>query len=289
MENIESSYLSHFGMLMPPFDEARDTSFFFESDDHLEALVRLEYIVNDGNMNFGLLTGEVGSGKTLLRMVLQKKLEKDHFEAAVMENSFFPFEDIVYEILSNIENAAGQPFFLNPSELPLRGDKYGLVSALKRVMEIIHFQENRHLVLILDESQHLDLKDLDELKNLTNISADGENLITIILVGQPELREKVRSLKQVDQRVSLRFHLNNLHFEDAKKYVQHRLKIAGHKDGNVIVDDALEILFRYTLGVPREINRACKLSLEHAYANDYDQVGRDVLKTVLDDLERHRL
>ena len=79
-----------------PFDEAKDTSFFFESDDHLEALERLEYIVNDGNMNFGLLTGEVGSGKSMLRMVLSKKLDPSQFEVVVLENSFYPFEDFFF-------------------------------------------------------------------------------------------------------------------------------------------------------------------------------------------------
>lgn len=289
MEKVENNYLSFFHLKTPPFDEARDTTFFFESDDHSEALERLEYIVNDGNMNFGLLTGEVGSGKTLLRMVLERRLEKNRFEVAVMENSFFPFEDIVYEVITQIQNAASQHFFLSEAELPARGDKYGLVRTLKKIMEIIHFQENRHFVLIMDEAQHLDTRDLDELKNLTNISSDGENLVTIVLVGQPELREKIRSLKQVDQRVSLRFHLNNLHYEDTKRYVQHRLKVAGHHDGNVATPEALEILFRYTLGVPREINRACKLALEHAFALDRDGIEADIIKTVLEDLERHRL
>jgi len=289
MEKVESNYLSFFNLKRPPFDEARDISFFFESDDHLEALVRLEYIVNDGNMNFGLLTGEVGSGKSLLRMVLQKKLEKERFEVAVMENAFFPFEDIMYEIINQLQDVSSQPFLLNKSEMPARGDKYGLMKTLKKIMEVIHFQEHRHFVLILDESQHLELKDLDELKNLTNISVEGENLITIILVGQPELREKIRSLKQVDQRVSLRFHLNNLHFEDTKRYVRHRLKVAGHTDGDIVTGEALEILFRYTLGVPREINRACKLALEHAFADDQSTIEEEVIKTVLEDLERHRL
>lgn len=289
MDNIETNYLSHFSLTIPPFDEAKDTKFFFESDDHLEALVRLEYIVNDGNMNFGLLTGEVGSGKTLLRMVLQQKLSKGSFEVTSLENSFYPFEDIVYEVINQIRNVTDNSFFLNDGELPQRGDKYALIRTLKRIMEVIHFQENRHFVLILDESQQLEITDLDELKNLTNISIDGENLITVILVGQPELREKIRSLKQVDQRVSLRFHLNNLHFEDTKRYVQHRLQVAGHPDGNIVSMDALEVLFRYTLGVPREINRACKLSLEHAFANDRTTVDDEVIKTVLEDLERHRL
>lgn len=289
MEKVENNYLHFFQLASPPFDETRDTKFFFESDDHSEALERLEYIVNDGNMNFGLLTGEVGSGKTLLRMVLEKKLQKNTFECTVMENSFFPFEDIVYEVITQTQNAAKQQFFLKESDLPSRGDKYGLVRTLKRIMEIIHFQERRNFVLIMDEAQHLDIRDLDELKNLTNISSDGENLITIILVGQPELREKIRSLKQVDQRVSLRFHLNNLHFEDTKRYVQHRLRIAGHETGDLFTPESIEILFRYTLGVPREINRACKLAMEHAFAMDKNTVQADTIKTVLEDLERHRL
>ena len=182
MEKIENSYLSFFTLNKYPFDEARDTSFFFESDDHLEALERLEYIVNDGNMNFGLLTGEVGSGKSMLRMVLEKKLEASQFEVVSLENSFYPFEDILYESISKVHTISGQPFFLNESEMPPRGDKYGLVSTFKRIMEQIHLKENRRFLLILDEAQQLDPGDLDELKNLTNISLDGMNLLTIILV-----------------------------------------------------------------------------------------------------------
>ncbi len=289
MDTIENSYLSFFQLIRPPFDEARDIDFFFESDDHLEGLERLEYIVQDGNMNFGMLTGEVGSGKSLLRMVLQQRLKKTDFEVAILENSFFPFEDIVYEIISQLQGVLDNALMFNGGGLPSRGDKYGLVRTLKQMMETIYHKERKHLVVVLDESQQMDLTDLDELKNLTNLSSGGHNLVTIILVGQPELREKVHALKQVDQRVSLRFHLNNLHFDDTKRYVQHRLKVAGHPDGNIVTLESLEILFRYTLGVPREINRACKLALEHAFANDKGIVSEEIMKTVLEDLERHRL
>ncbi len=290
VESYTTSYLDFFQLKSPPFDEVRNPLFFFESDEHREALERLTYVIEDGNMNFGLLTGEIGSGKTITRTVLQHRLNSERFLVLCLENSFFDFEDLVYELLSRIEKEGSNSRHMEgKGGLPARGDRYAIVRYFREFLESLFQNEKRRLVLILDEAQSLAHKDLDALKNLTNISYEDHNLLTIVLVGQPELREHVRALKQVDQRVGLSFHLNNLDLENVGNYVRHRLQVAGHQSGELFHSKAFVTLFRHTLGIPREINRACKLALEYSFANETPEIGEDAVKVILDDIHKHRV
>jgi general secretion pathway protein A len=124
------------------------------------------------------------------------------------------------------------------------------------------------------------------VKNLTNISSETENYLTVFLVGQPELREKIRQLKQVDQRIFLRFHLNNLDYNNSIKYIQHRLRVAGLETGTVFSSLGLERIFRSTAGVPREINRLCKLALTYGFAQNLTEITREDVEVILDDLQK---
>jgi general secretion pathway protein A len=159
------------------------------------------------------------------------------------------------------------------NETPERNDKYMLMQILKKKLETLLYEEKRHLVLLFDEAQQIEDGVLDEIKNLTNISSRIENFLTIFLVGQPELREKVRFLKQVDQRIFLRFHLNNLDFNGSTKYIQHRLRVAGLEKGTIFTSLGYEILFRGTGGIPREINRLCKLALNYGFAHELKEIS----------------
>ncbi|HEX2958517.1 MAG TPA: AAA family ATPase [Chitinispirillaceae bacterium] len=280
------SYCSYWQLKEKPFEELCDTRFFFESEDHREALDRLLYVVNDRNMNMGLLTGEVGSGKTITKNVLISALPPQHFEVIDFDNSSFEFTDILYDIVKRITFRDNRLDILE-SELPERSDKYMLTQVFKKKLETLLYEEKRHLVIIFDEAQQIVDKVLDEIKNLTNISSRVENFMTIFLVGQPELREKVRQLKQVDQRIFLRFHLNNLDFNGSTKYIQHRLRIAGLEKSTIFTTLGNEILFRSTGGIPREINRLCKLALNYGFAHDLKEISREDVQVILDDLQEH--
>ncbi len=279
--------LEHWGLEEPPFEELCDTRFFFESDDHREALDRLLYVVNDRNMNMGLLTGEVGSGKTITKNVFINSLPKNDFEVVSFENSRFPFADILYDIVKRITFRDVRVGLTEETSLPERGDVYQLSNLLKEKIDKIVYEEKRHLVIVFDEAQLMDDEVLDEVKTLTNISSESENYLTIFLVGQPELREKIRRLKQVDQRIFLRFHLNNLDFRNAVDYIEHRLRIAGPPRQAVFTSLARELIFRSTGGVPREINRLCKLALTYGFGNSLEEITKEDLEVVLEDIREH--
>jgi general secretion pathway protein A len=280
------SYCNYWNLKERPFEELCDTHFFFESEDHREALDRLLYVINDCNMNMGLLTGEVGSGKTITKNVLVSSLPPQNFEVIDFDNSSFGFTDILYDIVKRITFRDNRLGVLD-NELPERHDKYMLMQLFRKKLEKLLYEEKRHLVIIFDEAQQIGDSVLDEIKNLTNISSHIENFMTIFLVGQPELREKVRLLKQVDQRIFLRFHLNNLDFNGSTKYVQHRLRVAGLEKGTIFTSLGYEILFRSTGGIPREINRLCKLALNYGFANDLNEISREDIQVILDDLQEH--
>ena len=278
------SYLLHWKLKEKPFEELCDTRFFFESEDHREALDRMLYIVNDWNMNMGLLTGEVGSGKTITKNVLSNSLNRHKFEVISFDNSSFQFTDILYDIVNRI-TFRDPRLALMENENPPRGDKYALTSYFERQLETLFFEEKRHLVLILDEAQQIEDGVLDEIKNLTNIGSGNENYMTIFVVGQPELREKIRRLPQVDQRIFLRFHLNNLDYNGTINYIQHRLRVAGIEQTTIFTSLAQELIFRCTGGVPRMVNRVCKIALQFGFAQNLDEIRKEDLELILEDMQ----
>ncbi len=279
-------YVEYWKLKEKPFEELCDTRFFFESEDHREALDRLLYVVNDRNMIMGLLTGEVGSGKTITKNVLTGSLPRHSFEVIDFENSNFSFNDILFDIVRRITFRDSR-IAMEEDELPPRDDKYLLVQAFRKKLDLLFYQEKRHLVLIFDEAQQVDDSVLDEIKNLTNLSSRTENYMTIFIVGQPELRDKIHRLRQVDQRIFLRFHLNNLDYNGTIKYIKHRLTVAGLENESLFTSLAYEMIFRSTGGIPREINRLCKLALNNGFAQEAREISREDIQLILNDLQAH--
>jgi general secretion pathway protein A len=223
-----------------------------------------------------MLTGEIGCGKTLTRAVFTERLEARKFRVVTQENSAFRFNDLIGSVLQSLEDNTN-----------FGRTKFARYERLRLAMDRIH-AENRHLVLIFDEAQEMSCTTLNELKLLTNLNGNGKNFLTIILVGQPELRDLVAQLPPINQRISLRFHLNGLNLNDAGNYLTHRLKVAGHATGELFSTDAVECAFQCSLGIPRELNRLAKLALEFAWLQGHSQVGLDSVKAVVKDLQRHR-
>lgn len=269
--------LAYWNLRERPFEPTWDTRFFFQSRDHDEALNRLTFLVGERTMLFGMLTGEIGCGKTLTRAVFSERLDPRRFCVSTQENSAFSFSELLGLVLEELDG--------NPPEAGQT--KYARVERLKKVINRVHL-EGRHLVLIFDEAQDMTPATLNELKLLTNLNRAGHSYLTIVLVGQPELRPLVASLPPIDQRVSLRFHLNALDLEDSRNYIRHRLKVAGHINGELFTPDGVERAYQMTLGVPRELNRVAKLALEFAWVKEYQQVNLKAVEAVLRDLQRHQ-
>jgi general secretion pathway protein A len=271
-------FLSHWKLRERPFEATWDTRFFFASPEHEEALNRLLYLVGEHSMNLGLLSGEIGCGKTLTRAVFAERLDPARFQVVTVENAGFPFNDLLGALLRRLETppppAGGQTKFA-------RCERFE--QCLRRLAV-----EGRHLVLLLDEAQDLPANTLRELRWLTNFNGGGRAVVTIVLIGQPELRGLVAANPAINQRISLRYHLRTLRRADVGGYLQHRLRVAGQTGDGVFTAAAADALFAATHGVPRELNRLAKLALEHAWLREDASVGDDSVAAVVRDLEKQQ-
>jgi general secretion pathway protein A len=262
-----------------PFDNTRDSNYFFASSGHAEALSRLTFLVEDRNMGIGLLTGEIGCGKTLIRTTLHRQLAKPAHMVVSLENCLLDFDDLLLEIISQMLGER-----VTATDLP---DRYSRLSTFKQILMSKVAESNRHLVILLDEAQDLNPHSLNALKGLTNIASERQNFLTLILIGQPEIRASIKQLRQVDQRISLRYHLKALSPQETHQYLDYRLKIAGLQDPFPFSPAAVQLVYDASGGVPREINRICKLALDHARCNGIALLDTDTINIVTDDLRRH--
>lgn len=270
-------YRQYWGLVESPFENTRDPRFFYRGSDHMEALERLHYMIEDRNMGFGMLSGEIGSGKTLLASVLVEMLPITEYEVVYTENSNFPFVHLLTEILQQLHHGQRRADDF---------EKYVLMKEFKEFVESNILAHHRHLLLLFDEAQEIAEDVLVEIKNLLNIQNATQNYMTVVLIGQPELRTVVKQLPQLDQRIGLRYHLNALSSTDIGRYVEHRLRIAGHPDGQIFGEDSSQILYRVTRGIPREVNRLCKLALDRAFAFEERMIGNEILLAIVRDLHR---
>jgi len=257
------------------FEENASSDYYYSSSIHQEALDRLNYIIESKNMGIGLLTGEIGAGKTMTRNVLIEKICSNTFdyEFAVMDTSNFTFVDILMDTISQICK-------IDYTELPR--NKYRLYKIFREYINSRIMNSDKKIVIILDEAQKISATVLDSLKDLTNIVHNNNSVITIILVGQPELSSKLKKLPQIDQRISLKYHLNYLSLEDTKKYIRFR-QFASGSQRDLFNEEAMKMIHSQTHGIPREINRACRIALDYGYSEELEIITEKEMKMILQD------
>jgi general secretion pathway protein A len=273
-------HLSHFSLRERPFEIVTDPRFYYSSREHQEAMARLRYLVDEETMYFGMLTGEIGSGKTITRKVFLSQIDWQKHFVIEFENSAFSFAELLRQLLIK----SGQPR-RDIDETTGVAELFELVAILATELRRL---QNRQLVLLIDEAQDLNAENLMHFKRLSNLNGEIDGRITIILIGQSELREQVAVVPPLDQRISLRFHLPNLSPDEIPPYLAHRLRVAGHPSGDLFTPEACSLLFSASRGVPREINRLAKLSLETAAARSAPQIDAVATGAVIDDLRRHQ-
>ncbi len=262
-------YEAYWELNEPPFDNSPNPKFFYLSPEHEEALVRLVYTVRH-RKGCGMLTGEYGCGKTTLSRALIQRLEAERYEIGLLTNASWTPIDFLREALYQL--GVDAPERTKPE----------LLHQLNDVM-FRNYREGRDTVLIVDEAQLIeDDAVFEELRLLMNFQTDDRFLVTLLLIGSPELRERVRRLKHLDQRISIRYHLNTLDDAHTAAYITHRLKMAG-RSAPIFTDEAIKLIFDYTRGTPREINNLCDVALLVGYTKRVREIGEKIIAEVIKD------
>ncbi|PKM10390.1 MAG: general secretion pathway protein [Gammaproteobacteria bacterium HGW-Gammaproteobacteria-3] len=262
-------YTQFFGLKKKPFSLIPDPEFLFLSPKHRKALTTLEYGLMS-HAGFTVITGEIGSGKTTLIRCMLNKIEKQ-CTVGIITNTHSSFGDLLTWVLAafNIEHNTNN-----------KAERYQLF------VKFLHEQgqKKRRVVLIVDEAQNMEIETLEELRLLSNINVTQEILLQLILVGQPELVDKLNEpqLVQFAQRISIEYHLLPLNFEETEQYIEHRLRIAGRQTP-IFKKSASAAIFYYTAGVPRLINNVCDLALVFAFANDDKDIGWKTIVEVINE------
>jgi len=261
-------YLQHFGLSERPFSLVPDPDFLFWSKAHKKAYTMLEYGLYT-KAPITMVTGEVGAGKTLLLQHLLTKIA----------------DEITVGLISNAQGGRGN--LLRWVMMALSQEVSGetdYVNLFKRFQDfLIHqYAEGRNVVLIFDEAQNMDRDTLEELRMYTNINANKDELLQIILVGQPELRDMVRQpgLEQFCQRVAANVHLSAMDIETVSTYIQHRMEKAG-ADNSVFTKEAMDMIARAARGIPRIVNQLADFSLVYASSDDRDMVDKEIILSLI--------
>lgn len=236
-----------------PFEGTRDSQYYFAAASHEKAVSRLYDMFLDGNQGFATLCGDSGLGKTLIRTVLHRRLDSLRFVRVSIENSLLNFDEMLLEIISQIQGDR-----VHAADLP---DRYSRLALFKTLLSERIIHSGRHLVIMIDEAQGLDRVTLDGLRNLSNISVEKQNLISIALFGGNQLDNLIQGLPELSQRIGEQLTLAPLNSSETHAYVDHRLSISGNSRILSLADTTWASLHRVSGGVPRSINRIMKKTL----------------------------
>jgi general secretion pathway protein A len=270
-------YNSFFQLVRSPFEISPDPSLFYATPQHQEALAGLYYGIKAAK-GFMVLTGEVGTGKTLVVRCLQGLLDKTRVTYAHVFNPRLSSQ----QFLSYVAEDLG----LSPHPT----SKSNLLIGLSRFLSERH-RRGVTTMVVVEEAQHLTPVVLEEIRLLTNLETARGKLLQIVLVGQPglEARLDTPTLRQVKQRVALRFRLRVLSEDETTDYVQCRLKLAGDKRGGIFDAAAIERVYRYSQGTPRLINTLCDNSMMSAFALRIERVTPELIEEAASDLGLNRI
>lgn len=255
-------YTEYWNMKCFPFENAPDPKFFFESSGHREAMERLMFVM-ETHKPLAVITGDYGSGKTVLCQTAIKKLRTNEFGHAFITNPRMDSLDITREIVYQL----GGEEFISTS-------KYDVLHSLNNLLDH-HAATGGHCVVIIDEAQLItDPLVLEDLRLLLNHQSGGRFLLTLVLVGQTELNDMIRSIPQMAQRIGFKFHIPHLDPGETRPYMRHRLETAG-SSLDIFQEPAIIEVERLSKGSPREINALCDISLLTASLSEKKEVTVD--------------
>ncbi len=259
-----------YGLREKPFSKTPDPRFLYLSRGHREALARLQYAVEEREP--ALLTGEIGSGKTTISRALMDSLDDSH-------RFCFIFNPVLtsFEFLKVIARGLG---IGKPAEM-----KDELLKQLTEELYRIH-NEGCCPIIVIDEAQLIPGREIfDEIRLLTNFQLDDSNLLSVIIMGQPELRVNLAHhvFEPLRQRIGIQFHLNPLDLEETMEYLDFRIRMAGGKPG-LFSPEAIQMIFELSGGVPRRINAIATNALLAGYGKDAAWIGGSIIEEVKGEL-----
>ncbi|MCQ9208685.1 MAG: XrtA-associated ATPase [Omnitrophica bacterium] len=265
-------YERFFHLKEKPFNVTSDPAFLFFSRRHKEAFSHLIYGIKE-RKGFLEITGEIGTGKTTLCKALLNSLDKDTKTALILNPQLSRFQ-----LLKTILDDLGV-------EIEKKTSGALLVKLNEFLIQQLSFGNN--VVLIIDEAQNLNTSLLEQIRLLSNLETEKEKLLQIILVGQPELRDKLKSpkLRQLRQRVSVRYHILPLHRDEIDDYIRHRLSVAGSANSIRFSKEAIEEIYAYSQGIPRPINILCDKTLLAAFVNETKTINQKMVARCIAELE----
>jgi len=246
-------YLEHFNLSQKPFSLMPDPEFLHLSNKHKTAYSLLEYGLFE-QTGITLITGEVGSGKTTLIRHLLNQIDQSPLTIGLINNT--------HESLGDLSDWIALAFNIERNQK----DKAAFYRDIQTFL-IDQYAQGKRSVLIVDEAQNMNESALEELRLFTNINANKDHLLQIILVGQPELAAMLQQpeLSQIAQRVSVEYHLDPLSWKESCEYIQHRLTVA-NTQSQIFSKNAMGVLYYYSGGIPRLLNTLCDSALVYAYA-----------------------
>ncbi|MFH1622851.1 MAG: AAA family ATPase [Candidatus Omnitrophota bacterium] len=259
-----------------PFENTPNPRFMYYAQQHLEALSRILYAVVE-RKSAAILTGEYGCGKTVISRIITNRLlqEEAKYNVALIVNPAISSQDMLKEIIYQL------------------GGEFSKGRKKRDILRILNdklyqsLNENKHTVIIVDEAQAINDKEVfEELRLLLNFQCDDRFLLTLLLLGQPELKEMIGSIPQLEQRFSVKYHLSSLSFEEMVNYIKHRCKTAGREE-DIFTDAAYQMIYIASGGTPRKINNICDISLMSGCTKKVEIVDEDIIKAVAEDLKEY--
>ena len=264
-------YNRYFGFLESPFSISPDPHFFYSNPVYLEAYANLRYGI-EAKKGFISITGEVGTGKTMLLRKLMRNFENT-IHSVFIFNTYLAFDELLRAIMHDLGLET------------LGKDRLAMLDALNAYL--IEQLKKQHIVcLLIDEAQNLSDESLEGLRLLSNLETDKDKLLQIVMMGQPELKAKLKqpSLRQLKQRIALQFEIAPLKNDEIGSYINFRLQSAGYERKDLFHPEAVQKIALYSKGIPRLINVICDNALLTAFAASQKTISADLIREVADDL-----
>ena len=268
-----NGYLQYYGLKEAPFTITPNPRFLYLSGKHHEALNHLLYGIRE-RKGFVQLTGEVGAGKTTLCRALLEHLPPEQFSTALILNPVLHPDQMMAAIATEFG-------------LDVRNkDRFQTLQILNHFL-LEEMAKQRDVVLIIDEAQNLTNDLLEQVRLISNLETDDRKLIQIVLMGQPELRDRLNdySLRQLRQRITIRYHLRPLRYAEVKDYIRHRLHVSGANGAPHFSMAAIWRIFKYSNGIPRLVNAVCDKCLLAGFVNRRDGISFGLAARAVRELE----